>query len=180
MARWGGSTSELALNVRGASADPRGAFPGPFDQTRSATSPTRPSRRSSSSLPSSATTTLKTSSLDSTPSLILLSMVRRHCRPAPSALADSPAPPTARICSPLTVLRSLLLYIRGHIADPTFTENLRATLAPVELPALPEPSQHFVGKVEVTASFVDRLFGETMIEQLRCREAIARFMLVSC
>ena len=86
---------------------------------------------------------------------------------------------TARTSSPLTTLRSLLHYVKDHVADhSSFSEALRSFLHPIELPALPNATAQYADKVETTAAFVDKLFGETMLEQLRCREAIARFMQV--
>lgn len=106
-----------------------------------------------------------------------------NCESSPS-LGDSPELTssfdlTARICSPLTVLRSLLHFVHDHIADLAFCSELRNYLAPVDLPALPEATQQHEDKVSATSSFVNKLFGETLLEQLRCREAVARFMLVS-
>ncbi|ORY70654.1 putative zinc-finger of transcription factor IIIC complex-domain-containing protein [Leucosporidium creatinivorum] len=83
----------------------------------------------------------------------------------------------ARIRSPLTVLRSLLHFVHDHIADAAFCEELRNHLSPVDLPALPDMAQQHEDKVAATSAFVSKLFGETVLEQLRCREAIARFML---
>jgi hypothetical protein len=86
---------------------------------------------------------------------------------------------TARLRAPAGVLQSFLHFTHDNLASPAFSRQLQSFLStPTSAPPL-KPVALLANKVAVGLALFNDLFGDLFLEGLRCRETVARFMLVS-